>query len=449
MIKIPNKVKNSQKYIFAIKVIEILRKKSHDAFFVGGAVRDLLLGLVPKEFDINTSATPDEIKNLFPVTKLVGQKFGVTLIVEGNMFIEVATFREESNYSDKRRPDTVLYTSDVIHDIKRRDFTINGLLYDPITESVIDNCDGLKDIEGKVLRTIGDPRERLSEDYLRILRGIRFVNHLSLSIDKDTESVMRLEVKNIKKISIERIRDEITSILSGNRPGQGLKLLDSFGILDEILPELTEMKGIQQPPDFHPEGDVFVHTCLALDMLSDDKEKSIELIYGTLLHDIGKPDTYTLTDRIRFNRHEYVGAIKAQRICKRLKFSKKQTELICSLVKEHMKFGNIKDMKLSTFKKFVSMDSFNEHLRLHKADCLASHGDLSLLEFTESKMIEIQSEPKLPKPLISGDDLLSLGLKPGPSFKEILSKVFDEQLEGNIKDKEQGMILVRKMLKIE
>jgi len=449
MIKIPNEVKNSQKYIFAIKVVETLRKKSHDAFFVGGAVRDMLLGLVPKEFDINTSATPDEIKHLFPVTKLVGQKFGVTLIVDGNMFIEVATFREESDYSDKRRPDTVLYTSNVKNDIKRRDFTINGLLYDPLTGSVIDYCDGLKDIQDKVLRTIGEPKERLAEDYLRILRGIRFANHLSFSIHKDTELAMRLKVKNIKEISIERIRDEITSILSGNRPGEGLKLLDDFGVLEEVIPELIEMKGVQQPPDFHPEGDVFVHTCLALDMLKDEREKGVELLYGTLFHDIGKPDTYTVTDRIRFNRHEYVGAIKAQKICKRLKFSKKQTELICSLVKEHMKFGNIKDMKLSTFKKFVSMDSFNQHLRLHKADCLASHGDLSLLEYTQSKIIEIQSEPKLPQPLINGNDLLSIGLKPGPSFKEILAKVFDEQLEGNIKNKQQGMILVRKILKIE
>ena len=449
MIKIPNEVENSQKYIFAIKVVETLRKKSHDAFFVGGAVRDMLLGLVPKEFDINTSATPDEIKHLFPVTKLVGQKFGVTLIVDGNMFIEVATFREESGYSDKRRPDTVLYTSNVTNDIKRRDFTINGLLYDPLTGSVIDHCDGLKDIQDKVLRTIGEPRERLAEDYLRILRGIRFTNHLSFSIHKDTELAMRLKVKNIKEISIERIRDEITSILSGNRPGDGLKLLDNFGVLKEVIPELIEMKGVQQPPDFHPEGDVFVHTCLALDMLKDEKENGVELLYGTLFHDIGKPDTYTVTDRIRFNRHEYVGAIKAQKICKRLKFSKKQTELICSLVKEHMKFGNIKDMKLSTFKKFVSMDSFNQHLRLHKADCLASHGDLSLLEFTQNKIIEIQSEPKLPQPLINGNDLLSIGLKPGPSFKEILAKVFDEQLEGNIKNKQEGMILVRKILKIE
>ena len=297
--------------------------------------------------------------------------------------------------------------------MKRRDFTVNGLLFDPIANKIIDYCDGLLDLKNKIIRTIGDPFERFSEDYLRILRAIRFSNQLNFEIEKKTSIAMDELSHKVVNISIERVRDEISKILLSLSPAKGIRLLDKYHILNTFIPEILEMKNIQQPPDFHPEGDVFVHTCLVLDKLSEStSENSIEVVYGALFHDIGKPDTYDKTDRIRFNRHEYVGANKAEKICKRLKFSNKQTELIVSLVKEHMKFGNIKNMKKSTFKKFVSMENFNDHLKLHKADCLGSHGDLSLYDFTLQKLDQLNNEPILPKPLLNGNDLIDLGIKP-------------------------------------
>lgn len=449
MIKIPRNIKNSKKYQITKKIISILISAGHESYIVGGAVRNILLNLTPNEYDISTSATPDEINDLFNITKLVGQSFGVTIVVEDGETFEIATFREESDYLDGRHPDNVQYTKDVKKDINRRDFTVNGLLINPISDEIIDLCNGLKDLKNKQIKTIGDPNDRLSEDYLRIIRAIRFANEYDFSIDDETINAMNNNVSFLNKISIERVRDEISKILLGNNPGKGLKSLDKFGVLDLLLPEVSEMKDVKQPPDFHPEGDVFVHTCLVLDKLSELRPNNIEVVYGALLHDIGKPKTFTNTDRIRFNRHEYVGAEISDALCKRLKFSKKQIDSIKSLVKEHMKFGNVKEMKLSTFKKFISLNNFSDHLKLHEADCKGSHGDLSLLNFTNDKIKSLENEPSIPNPLINGDDLIKIGLSPGPVFKKILSYIFDEQLEGNIKNKQQGMILVRKILKIE
>ena len=447
MIKIPRNIKNSKKYQITKKIISVLISAGHESYIVGGAVRNILLNLIPNEYDISTSATPDEINDLFNITKLVGQSFGVTIVVEDGETFEIATFREESDYLDGRHPDNVQYTKDVKKDINRRDFTVNGLLINPISDEIIDLCNGLKDLKNKQIKTIGDPNDRLSEDYLRIIRAIRFANEYDFSIDDETINAMNNNVSFLNKISIERVRDEISKILLGNNPGKGLKSLDKFGVLDLLLPEVSEMKDVKQPPDFHPEGDVFVHTCLVLDKLSELRPNNIEVVYGALLHDIGKPKTFTDTDRIRFNRHEYVGAEISNALCKRLKFSKKQIDSIKSLVKEHMKFGNVKEMKLSTFKKFISLNNFGDHLKLHEADCKGSHGDLSLLNFTNDKIKSLENEPSIPNPLINGDDLIKIGLSPGPVFKKILSYIFDEQLEGNIKNREQALKEVEKIIK--
>ena len=447
MIKIPRNIKNSKKYQITKKIISVLVSAGHESYIVGGAVRNILLNLTPNEYDISTSATPDEINDLFNITKLVGQSFGVTIVVEDGETFEIATFREESDYLDGRHPENVQYTKDVKKDINRRDFTVNGLLINPISDEIIDLCNGLKDLKNKQIKTIGDPNDRLSEDYLRIIRAIRFANEYDFSIDDETINAMNNNVSFLNKISIERVRDEISKILLGNNPGKGLKSLDKFGVLDLLLPEVSEMKDVKQPPDFHPEGDVFVHTCLVLDKLSELRPNNIEVVYGALLHDIGKPKTFTNTDRIRFNRHEYVGAEISDVLCKRLKFSKKQIDSIKSLVKEHMKFGNVKEMKLSTFKKFISLNNFSDHLKLHEADCKGSHGDLSLLNFTNDKIKSLENEPRIPNPLINGDDLIKIGLSPGPVFKKILSYIFDEQLEGNIKNREQALKEVEKIIK--
>ena len=448
MIKLSEKTKNSEIYINAVKIIEILSDAGFESYIVGGAVRDLLIEKNPKEYDICTSATPNEINKIFKKSKLVGQSFGVSIVLQDKYAFEIATFREDFDYLDGRHPDKVKYTKNVEHDVKRRDFTVNGLLFDPIANKIIDYCDGLLDLKNKIIRTIGDPFERFSEDYLRILRAIRFSNQLNFEIEKKTSIAMDELSHKVVNISIERVRDEISKILLSLSPARGIKLLDKYHILNTFIPEILEMKNIQQPPDFHPEGDVFVHTCLVLDKLSEStSENSIEVVYGALFHDIGKPDTYDKTDRIRFNRHEYVGANKAEKICKRLKFSNKQTELIVSLVKEHMKFGNIKNMKKSTFKKFVSMENFNDHLKLHKADCLGSHGDLSLYDFTLQKLDQLNNEPILPKPLLNGNDLIDLGIKPGPIYKSILSKIFDDQLEGNIKSRDEALIKLKEVIK--
>tara|TARA_B100001996_G_scaffold366776_1_gene337803 strand:- start:106 stop:1461 length:1356 start_codon:yes stop_codon:yes gene_type:complete len=447
-MKLDNKLaKDNKKFQAAKFIINELKNNGHEGYIVGGAVRDLCMNIEPDEFDISTSATPKEIQEIFKKTKPVGQSFGVVLVIIENMFFEVATFREDMEYLDGRHPVDVKYTKNPKIDVMRRDFTVNGLMLNPDTSEVIDFCDGIKDIKEGILRTIGAPKERFSEDNLRILRAIRFSNKYNLKIEEKTKKEIVNMSDNIINVSIERIREEFVKIITNKNPGEGVKLLSDYGLMKIIIPEIDDLKGVKQPDEFHPEGDVFVHTCLVLDRLRDNHYVEPVLALGGLLHDIGKPSTYTNTDRIRFNRHEYVGAILTEKICKRLKFSNKQIADIKSLVSEHMKFGNIKEMKKSTFKRFISMENFDLHLKLHKADCLASHGDLSLLDFTINKISELKNEPIKPKPLISGDDLISLGLKPGPRFKEILSEIFDEQLEGNILNHKEGISFASKLIK--
>lgn len=438
--------KDNIKFLGAKFIVNELESKGYLAFIVGGAVRDLCMKIEPNEFDISTSATPKEIKKIFSRTKPVGQSFGVMLVIIDDIFFEVATFREDMEYIDGRHPEDVSYTTDPEIDIKRRDFTVNGLMLNPNTFEITDFCNGYNDIKDKVLKTIGDPAERFSEDNLRILRAIRFSNKYDLKIEDQTEKQIILMSEKILNVSIERVREEFVKIITNRNPGRGIKTLSDYGILKYIIPEIEELKGVEQPPEFHPEGDVFIHTCLVLDKLSMNEPINPILALGGLLHDIGKPKTYTKTDRVRFNRHEYVGAVMSEKICKKLKFSNKQIADIKSLVSEHMKFGNIKEMKKSTFKRFVSIENFDLHLKLHEADCLASHGDLSLLKYTKEEIERLSNEPIKPTPIINGDDLINLGLKPGPRFKEILAEVFDEQLEGNILNREEGISFTKKLI---
>ncbi|MER3446159.1 MAG: phosphohydrolase [Candidatus Dadabacteria bacterium] len=424
----------------AKSVVGRLRASGYRAFFVGGCVRDTIMGIPPKEYDITTNARPEEIMEIFSNTVPVGASFGVVLVLENGYKFEVATFRRDENYSDGRHPDSVIYTSSEREDVMRRDFTINGILYDPITEEAIDHVGGTEDIEKGIIRTIGNPYERFNEDKLRMMRAVRFGARFKYEMEKETLRAMRKLAPLISQVSVERTRDEIVKIISQKNPGSGLRLLRETGLLLYVLPEIDKMHGVPQPPEFHPEGDVFTHTCLVLDKVFEitNGEPSLELSVGALLHDVGKPDTFSIEDRIRFNGHDKVGAELAVRICRRLRFSNKETERIKALVREHLKFKDVFNMKESTLKRFIGMPHFEDHLRLHLADCLASHGSTEAYDFVKKKLDELKEEDIKPKPILSGYDLIEMGYKPGPIFSEILDSLEEAQLEGNVKDREEA-----------
>jgi poly(A) polymerase len=415
-------------------------------------VRDLLLGHEPADFDIATDATPQQVMAIFPETYAVGAQFGVVLVptpvdVPSNRFasqakvVEVATFRSDVGYSDGRHPDQVRFSKDASEDVRRRDFTINGLLLDPIKNQILDFVDGRKDLDAGIIRSIGDPAQRFAEDKLRMLRAVRFAARFEYAIEPRTFEAIQRFAPQIHQVSRERVRDELTKILTEGHARQGFLLLDQTGLLPEVLPEIEAMKGVAQPPEFHPEGDVFVHTLLLLQHLP--QPCSPTLAWGALLHDVGKPPTFRVApDRIRFDEHVQVGVRMADEICRRLRFSSDDTDQILALVDNHMRFADVQRMKDSTFKKFVRMPRFDEHLELHRVDCQASHGDLSMYNFTREKMAALSPAMMRPAPLITGDDLIAAGYKPGPRFKEILSAVEDGQLEGRLQTKDQAMDLV-------
>ncbi|MCH8029141.1 MAG: CCA tRNA nucleotidyltransferase [Candidatus Dadabacteria bacterium] len=435
----------SELYDAGKEVVQSLVSRGHKAFMVGGCIRDAFLDIAPSEYDITTSATPDEITDIFSHTVPVGASFGVVLVIHDEYRFEVATFRKDLSYSDGRHPDSVIYSADEKEDVTRRDFTINALLYDPFREEIMDYVGAVEDFESRTVRSIGNPLERFREDKLRMLRAIRFSARFDYSIEEDTYSAVKQHASHITEVSLERIRDEVTKIASQRRPGRGLRLLLDSTLLTHILPEVAEMDGVPQPPQFHPEGDVFTHTCLVLDELYQYSEGDItpELAMGALLHDVGKPTTYSESDRIRFNAHDTVGAQMAESICRKLRFSKKQTQRITELVRHHLKFKDALKMRTSTLKKFLAMPHFEDHLALHYADCMASHGQLKSYAFIESKLVELEEEEIKPKPLLTGDDLIELGYVPGPVFREILRFVEEAQLEGVVGDKEGAKALVR------
>ena len=441
----------------ATRIVQELRHAGHSAYLAGGCVRDFVLGREPADYDVATSAHPEEVMRIFPQTYAVGAQFGVVLVpvrhdgIDGardNYAIEVATFRSDGRYTDGRHPDQVQFSSDARVDVQRRDFTINGLLLDPIAEEVLDYVGGQADLKNRIIRTIGNPRERFAEDKLRVLRAVRFAARFGYTIEPATFHAIREMAPQIHQVSRERIRDEILKMLTEGSARRAFELLDQAGLVQQVLPEVKRMQGVQQPPQFHPEGDVWVHTLMLLEGLRAGTSKTLAL--GTLLHDVGKPPTFRVApDRIRFDGHAEVGTRMAEEICRRFRLSNEETEQVCALVGNHMRFGEVKRMKQSTLKRFLRQPKFEEHLELHRLDCLASHRDLGLYEFAKQSLHTMPPEQIRPRPLITGDDLIEVGYKPGPHFKELLTAVEDAQLEGSITSKDEALSLVESLVRSE
>jgi len=424
----------------AIDVVRTLQQHGYQAVFAGGCVRDVLMGHEPADYDIATSATPREVMALFPKTVAVGVVFGVVRVVVDSHDFEVATFRTESGYLDHRHPNVVKF-SDAQTDVKRRDFTINAILYDPIADRLLDYVGGEGDIRAGIVRTVGDPAERFSEDYLRMIRAVRFAARFDYRIEDATLRAIRELAGMITRVSRERIGQEILKIFGGPNPHAGLQLLSDTALLPHVLPEVEAMKGVEQPANFHPEGDVFRHTLLALKAMGHPR--SPEFALAVLLHDVGKPPTFERTpERIRFNNHTEVGAEIILRIAERLRFSNEQAAYIAALAKDHMRFMNVREMRESSLKRFLRSRHFDDLLELHRIDCLASHGDLSGWEFCMEKLHEFGQEKMAPPRLLTGSDLIELGYQPGPVFKEILAQVEDGQLEGWITTRDEAIRFV-------
>ena len=443
---------SSDKAQHATRIVRELRQAGYDAYLVGGCVRDLLLGREPADYDVTTSAPPREVMGIFPQTYAVGEQFGVVLVPirhdgsdgQDNYSIEVATFRSDSAYSDGRHPDSVQFSSDARLDVQRRDFTINGLLLDPVSQEVLDYVGGREDLKQGIIRTIGDPRQRFAEDKLRMLRAVRFAARFGYTIDPVTFRTIRDLAAQIQQVSRERIRDEILKMLTEGRARRAFELLDETGLLEQVLPEVKRMQGVQQPPQFHPEGDVWVHTLMLIQGLPPNCPRTLAL--GVLLHDVGKPPTFRVApDRIRFDGHAEIGTRIAEEICRRFRLSNEETEQVCALVANHMRFSDIRKMKRATLKRFLRLPGFDEHLELHRLDCLASHRDLSLYEFAREKFYNTPPDQIRPQPLLNGDDLIEAGYKPGPEFKDLLTAVEDAQLEGSISTREEALSLVQSM----
>ncbi len=448
---------------FAISIARTLHDQGYQAYLVGGCVRDLLLGREPADYDIATDATPEQVMRIFPQTYAVGAQFGVVLVPMAKdpsvtsvvdqadvnhgrhrgKTVEVATFRSDIGYSDGRHPDQVRFSKDPRQDVQRRDFTINGLLLDPLKNEVLDFVGGRKDLDAGIIRAIGEPELRFAEDKLRMLRAVRFAARFGYSIEPQTSAAIQKLAPQIHQVSRERVRDELTKMLTEGQARRAFLLLDETGLLHELLPEIEAMKGVEQPPQFHPEGDVFVHTLLLLEKLAHPCPATLG--WGALLHDVGKPPTFRVApDRIRFDGHVDVGVKMAEEICRRLRFSNHDTDQILALVKNHMRFAHAMQMSEATFKKFVRMPRFQEHLELHRIDCESSHGDLTTYRFTREKIASMPPEAVRPRPLVSGDDLIVAGYVPGPKFKEILGAVEDRQLEGILHSGDEAMEFVRK-----
>jgi poly(A) polymerase len=474
----------------ALQIVGELRASGYEAYFAGGCVRDLLLGRAPKDFDVATSATPDVVLGLFPRTFAVGAHFGVVLVADGDAdgysTTEVATFRSDGTYSDGRHPDAVRYTASAEEDVLRRDFTINGLLLNPerltatafeaahpsdknkdvarmghptrvwhpglwavtggdligLRSAVIDFVGGLADLDGGMVRAIGRAEERFEEDHLRMLRGVRFAARFGFDLEAGTAAAIRALAGKTAAVSRERVRDELTKMLTEGRARRAFELLDETGLLAELLPEVARMKGVEQPVQYHPEGDVWVHTLGLLDQLSEGC--SMTLAWGALLHDVGKPATFRRApDRIRFDGHVDVGVAVATEICRRFRFSNEETRQTLALVENHMRFADADRMKASTLKRFFRLEGFEEHLALHRMDSLAGSGNLDHWEFVRDRWLAMPEETVRPWPLITGRELIVAGYVPGAQFKQMLRAVEDAQLEGAIGTPDEAMRLVR------
>jgi len=428
----PRKIKASLDT--AISIVQRLQGAGYEAYFVGGCVRDLLRGVEPGDYDIVTSARPEEVCSLFPHTVPVGISFGVVLVVEGGHSYEVATFRTESDYKDGRRPSQVEFAR-AKGDVRRRDFTVNALLMDPVTGKIVDYVEGRQDIENRLIRTIGSPEERFAEDHLRMLRAVRFAANLGYDIDPETFNAIKKHAFSIRRISAERIRDELTKLLTRGGARRGMEILAETGLLAEVLPEVNALRGVDQPQRFHPEGDVWEHTLRMLDLMSSGEGVEIDLriAWGVVMHDIGKAHTRSENESgIHFYGHVPEGEKIAEAIMRRLRFSRAEMETILALIHYHMLFINVMDMRRNRLKRFLRMPDFNLHLELHRLDCLGSHGSLESYEFCREKLEEIAEEELHPPRLLNGNDLIGMGFPPGPLFSEIMQAIEDAQLDGKI-----------------
>ncbi len=454
---------DSASFRAATDVVQHLRREGFQAYFAGGCVRDILLGTEPKDYDVATDAPPEKVLLGFPRTFGVGAHFGVVIVCSERspqgceIKTEVATFRDDGVYEDGRRPVDVTYSDSPERDVARRDFTINGMMLDPIDLSpanlqhhVLDFVDGRADLDAKVLRAIGDPSRRFAEDKLRMLRAVRFAARLGFTIESQTLRAIQQQAATVTQVSYERIRDELTKMLTEGHARRAFELLDEAGLLVHVLPEIARMQGVEQPPEWHPEGDVWVHTLLLLEKLEAGAKPT--LAWSALLHDVGKPPCYRPPQpgedkpRIRFNGHAEVGATMTRAILNRLRFSNEDTDQIVSLVANHMRFGDVKQMRESTLRRFFRLQDFPEHLALHKLDCTSSHNLLGMYDYASERFHAVPEEHHSPAPLLTGRDLIDAGLKPSPEFKRLLQAVEDAQLEGIVTTHEEALALLQTLL---
>jgi len=430
----------------ANSICEILIRNGFQALLAGGCVRDLLLDRAPTDYDVATNATPAKVMELFPESVAVGAQFGVILIPRDGFKVEVATFRSDIGYSDGRHPDSVVYGNSAGEDVQRRDFTVNGLLMRHDTGEILDFVGGRSDLKAGIIRAIGNADRRFEEDKLRMPRAVRFAARFGFEIEAGTFRAIRKYVKDVEQVSAERLRDELTKILTEGAAGNAFRLLDQTWLLQRILPEIAAMKGVEQPPEYHPEGDVWVHTCMMLDGIRSGS--SATLAWGVLLHDVGKPPTFRSAaetgNRIRFDGHVEVGVRMGEEICRRLKMSNEDTEQILSLIANHMRFKDAEQMRSSTLKRFVRLPKFDEHLELHRLDCLSSNRHLESYDFVSQFLARTPVEEVRPPRLLTGDDLVYMGYRPGPRFSEILHAVEDAQLEGTVSTREEALKYVEK-----
>jgi poly(A) polymerase len=428
----------TSRYHAALTIVKRLTDAGFKALFAGGSVRDGIMGTVGEDGDIDiaTNARPETVARLFKHTVAVGAQFGVIVVVCGNYSFEVATFRSDRGIGDGRHPAEVVFT-DACHDAQRRDFTINGLFLDPRSDTILDYVDGRKDIDARLIRAIGEPVQRFQEDYLRMLRAVRFAARFSFTIHKVTWEAIRELAPNISVVSVERIFSELDKMFRAPHADIALELLNSSGLLSFVLPEVSALKGVPQPPQFHPEGDVFDHTKKALGLLP--YHPSSGLAWSVLLHDIGKPDTIAQADRIRFNNHDQVGMRMAEDLLKRFHTSNALIEEVAVCIGNHMRFMHVRNMRLGTLKKFLSRPTIETEMELHRIDCMASHENCENYDFLKEQLSSIRAEMLKPDPLLRGRDLLALGFKPGPIFGEILSVIYDLQLEEEITTREEAL----------
>jgi putative nucleotidyltransferase with HDIG domain len=444
----------SPQFAAAVRIVKILRDKGYEACLAGGCVRDLLMGRQPHDYDVATSAKPDVVLASFPRTFSVGAHFGVVLVADEENVTEVATFRSDGAYSDGRRPDSVRYTLSAQEDVQRRDFTINGLLLNPLASAsslgepealraaILDYVNGLTDLDAGIIRAIGEPTRRFEEDRLRLLRAVRFAARFEFVIEPTTLAAIRVMAPKISSVSHERIREELTKMLTEGHARRAFELLDETGLLAEVLPEIAKMKGVEQPAQYHPEGDVWTHTLMLLEQL--EAGAPLTLAWGALLHDVGKPATFRVApDRIRFDGHVEVGVAIGAEICQRFRFSNDETRMILTLIENHMRFADTEHMKPSTLKRFFRLEEFPQHLALHKMDCMAGSKNLHHWNFVRERYDAMPEEVVRPEPLITGRELIAAGYEPGPRFKEVLRAVEDAQLEGIIHTQDEAMAMVR------